>query len=147
MTNTTPWPTAYRPKTLRQKQSLFIALLAELIQYAESLGYQLTLGEGYIDLERVTKEVQKVASAWDTVPIKGVYGHKLDGCHPLKLAQDLNLFLRGRWISTHHPAWDHLGAFWKSLCPLCCWGGDFKDEEGNLVGDYNHFSLKHGGRK
>jgi len=124
---------------LAQKQVLFPRLLAVLIMSAESKGWELRLGEGYIDPERVREALKAILEREPTqVELREVYGHKLGGCHPLKLAQDMNLFIRGRWIKGDHPVWHEIGALWLSLHPLCRWGGDY--------GDYNHFSLKHGRR-
>ena len=122
---------------LGQKQVLFPRLLATLIMSAESKGWELRLGEGHIDLERVKKALEDLGIT-DTASIRRVYGHKLDGCHPLKLGQDFNLFIRGRWIKEDHPVWHEIGALWLSLHPLCRWGGDYWD--------FGHFSLKHGRR-
>ena len=52
---------------------------------------------------------------------------------------DLILFRDGA------PCWDsedyrELGDFWKSLDPLCRWGGDFRNPDGG------HFSIAHQGR-
>lgn len=105
--------------TTRQKQSLFVQLLGKLINYTYSLGYELTLGEGYDD---------------DNT------GHMKGSLHYLKLAQDLNLFVNGIYIELDHPAWHKLGNYWKSLNILCRWGGDFHSK------DYNHFSLEHEGK-
>lgn len=61
------------------------------------------------------------------------YGHP-QSTHRSRLAIDLNLFIDGKYQQgkTGH---DKLGEFWKVLGGS--WGGDF--------GDYNHYSLKHGG--
>ena len=123
--------------TLGQKQVLFPRLLAVLLMTAERRGWELRLGEGHIDLERVRAALGKHGILDDEI-LADVYGHKLDGCHPLKLAHDYNLFVRGRWIKGDHPVWHEIGAFWLSLNSLCRWGGGY--------GDYGHFSLKHGRR-
>lgn len=61
--------------------------------------------------------------------------------HPDRLAVDLNLFRDGRFLTLSK---DHapLGAYWKTLNPLCRWGGDFHPKP-----DGNHYSIEHGGRK
>lgn len=124
---------------LRQKQSLFVQLLPKLFFFANLHVWELTLGEGYIDLERMRAALKDILGREPSEDeLRKVYGHKLDGCHPLKLGQDLNLFIHGRWIKKEHPAWHVIGAFWLTLHPLCRWGGGY--------GDYNHFSLKHGRR-
>lgn len=104
---------------LRQKQSLFVKLLGQLIQFIYDNGYELTLGEGF----RSDKQ-----------------GHMAGSLHYIKLAQDLNLFIGGVYIENDHPAWHKIGNYWKSLNSLCVWGGDFPKK------DYNHFSLTDGGK-
>ena len=87
--------------TLRQKQSLFIQKLALLYLYADSLGYELSLGDAY-----------------------ATTGHMKDSLHGLRLAQDLNLFKDGKWLiktEDHKP----LGEFWESIGGT--WGGHFGD--------------------
>ena len=106
--------------TLLEKQQLFCKLLARLITWVfEHPGWALTLGEGYDDDGK---------------------GHMPQSLHYSRLAQDLNLFVNGKYISGHHPAWDEIGAFWLSLNGLCRWGGMFSSR------DYNHVSIAHGGR-
>ena len=63
----------------------------------------------------------------------------LNSLHLVSLAIDLNLFQSGKWLqmsSDHRP----LGEFWKSLHPLCRWGGDFTKPDGG------HYSITHEGR-
>lgn len=105
--------------TLLEKQQLFTKLIAQLISYAYSQGYKMTFGEGYDDDGK---------------------GHMQGSLHYSRLAQDLNLFIDGKWIKDgSHPAWQELGQFWEKLDPLCAWGGRFSDS--------NHFSITHFGRK
>ena len=105
--------------TLREKQSLFVRCLTRLLLFVELRGWELTLGEG-------TREDGR--------------GHMRGSLHYQRLAQDLNLFVDGEWISDgERDEWTQIGEHWESLHPLCAWGGRF--------GDANHFSLKHGGRR
>jgi len=107
---------------LLQKQFKFLEMVAALITHAHSLGYTLTLGDGYRD-PRVFGQIGER---------KG-YGESRSA-HKQRLAIDLNLFREGRWLSgteDHRP----LGEFWESLGGT--WGGRFNDG--------NHYSLKHGG--
>ena len=111
--------------TLRQKQSLFVIMVAELIVRAYSEGYELTFGEAY----RSPEEAARQAKAG-----KGI----ANSLHTEKLAIDLNLFKDGKFLSStesHRP----LGEWWEKLHPLCRWGGRFNDG--------NHYSFEHGGRK
>lgn len=110
--------------TLREKQSLFAECVASLITFAVSQGYQVTFGD-----------------AFDT---DGDGGHMAGTVHNLRLAVDFNLFKAGAYLSKSE---DHapLGTFWKSLHPLCRWGGDFT-RNGKPAPDGNHYSITHGGR-
>ena len=113
--------------TLSQKQRLFTKLVAQLIQYAYAQGYELTLGDAYRD-PRVHGDVG----------VKKSYS-SANSVHKQRLAIDLNLFKDGQYLTTteaHKP----LGQFWKSLHPLCRWGGDFSTPDGN------HYSMTHEGR-
>ena len=110
--------------TLRQKQSLFVKLVALLLIEAHQRGYELTFGETY----RSPEEAARLA--------KLGLGIK-ESLHTLKLAVDLNLFKDGRYLSSsesHRP----LGEWWETQHELCRWGGRFNDG--------NHYSLAHGGR-
>jgi hypothetical protein len=105
--------------TLRQKQSVFARLIAHLISHIYARGWEVTLADGHVE--------KKV-------------GHMAGSLHYIRLAQDLNLFVDGKWIQDGaHPAWAELGEFWEKLNPLCAWGGRFQDA--------NHFSLAHDGKK
>jgi hypothetical protein len=105
--------------TLREKQSLFARLLAQLILFVyQRPGWELTLGEGHNDAR---------------------VGHMRGSLHYVRLAQDLNLFVNGEYVSKGgHPAWREIGEQWESMHELCRWGGRFKDD--------NHLSLEHEGK-
>jgi len=111
--------------TLREKQSLFVSLIAQLILHANKLGYELTFGEA------LRTDAQADTNAKSGVGIK-------NSLHKIRLAIDLNLFKDGKFLDNsvdHEP----LGIYWESLHPLTRWGGRF--------GDGNHYSLTHEGRK
>ena len=74
--------------TLRQRQSLLVACLAQLYRYAGEHGYELTLGEGYIQSPRKARD--------GTTFTDGV--HMQSSLHYVRLAQDLNLFINGLFI-------------------------------------------------
>ena len=119
-------PDKYKPKpseTLRQKQSRFVLMVAGLIEYAYSLGYEMTFAEAYRSPEQAASNAKSG---------KGI----ANSLHTQRLAIDLNLFLGGKWMDTtadHEP----LGIWWESMGGA--WGGRFKDG--------NHYSLEHEGRK
>ena len=114
--------------TLREQQSLFMKLLPRLIDHAYSLGYELTGGE----LERSKAQAQANAASGAGIA---------NSLHLERLAIDLNLFQNGQFLDSseaHRP----LGTYWKTLHPLCRWGGDFHPKP-----DGNHYSLEWQGRK
>lgn len=115
--------------TLGQKQRLFTRLIADLYFFIYAKGWEATLGDSYRD--------PKVHGEYGE---KESYSAKLS-LHKLRLAQDINLFVDGEYITDgNHPAYQELGAMWVSRNPLCEWGGS----DGR--GDANHFSLSHDGR-
>lgn len=111
--------------TLREKQSLFARLVAQLVKYASERGYELTYGEAWR-----TPEQAKLNAASG----KGI----ANSLHIDRLAVDFNLFKDGVFLANgddHKP----LGEYWETLHPLARWGGRFKDG--------NHYSIEHEGRK
>lgn len=134
--------------TVRQKQTLFVKCLGELIRYAGEQGYELTLGEGKVYTPRkgeVTKEIPcPHCSKMFTYTFQGFFDdrvHMEGSLHYSALAIDLNLFINGRYVEDGaDPAWANLGQFWEGLDPQCRWGGRFKSK------DSNHFSIAHSGR-
>lgn len=115
--------------TLGEKQRLFARLLADLYSYIYAMGWECTLGDGYRDPRA-----------------HGAYGKKVGysakhSLHKLRLAQDMNLFVDGKYITNgNHTAYKQIGKFWKDRHGLCRWGG----EDGRR--DANHFSLSHDGK-
>ena len=116
--------------TPRERQSLLVVCLGDLFRYASSKGYALTLGEGFIQNPRKTREGAVVED--------GV--HMRQSLHYERLAQDLNLFVGGQYIRDgEHLAWIELGTYWEQLSPLCRSGIRFKDA--------NHFSISPDGKR
>lgn len=110
--------------TLREKQSKFARMVAQLIEKAFELGYEVTLGDAYRD-----------PRLHGAIGVKKGYGHP-KSCHKLRLAIDLNLFKNGQFLVTtedHRP----LGEWWESIGGT--WGGRFNDA--------NHYSLEHDGMR
>lgn len=111
-------------ESLRQKQSRFASMIAQLINFAYDNGYELTFGDAYRD-PRVHGEIG----------VKLGYGHARSA-HKYRLAVDLNLFKDGKFLASgkdHEP----LGLYWESIGGA--WGGRFEDG--------NHYSLEHEGIK
>jgi len=81
-----------RHLSLREKQSVFVRMVGDLIVYAYQGGYEFTFGDAW---------------AHD--------GHKRGSNHYIKLAIDLNLFENGEYLTgneghdTLHDYWDSLG--------------------------------------
>lgn len=120
------------PAKLREAQWLLVRCLARLFNYACERGYELTLGEGYVQPERKLRD--------GTFAQDGV--HMPASLHYVRLAQDLNLFVKGVYITDGGSfAWIDLGHFWEALDPAASWGGRFKS------GDANHFSITFGGKQ
>jgi hypothetical protein len=62
------------------------------------------------------------------------------------LAADVNLYINGNYQSDS-AAHKSIGDKWKTMHPLCRWGGDFKDRLGRPKPDGNHYSIEWQGRK
>ena len=110
-------------ETLRQKQSRFVRMVAELIVWATAHDYDLTFAEAYRTPEQAALNAKKGSGISNSL-------------HTKRLAIDLNLFQDGRYLSSsesHRP----LGEFWESLGGS--WGGRFSRPDGN------HYSLEHDG--
>ncbi|HBT33433.1 MAG TPA: hypothetical protein DEB15_11695 [Pusillimonas sp.] len=110
--------------TLGQKQRKFTRMIADLIGFAYSQGYELTFGDAYRD-PRVHGHVGQKKSY-----------SSANSLHKERLAVDFNLFKNGQYLTStedHRP----LGEYWESIGGS--WGGRFNDG--------NHYSIEHGGRK
>lgn len=116
------------PLTLREKQSLFVRLVARLIDQATLLGYELTFGECYRTPEQAALNAEKGSGIRNSL-------------HTQRLAIDLLLFIKGAY-QTSTEAYRPLGVWWEGLSTAdytCAWGGRFNDG--------NHFSIAHNGVK
>lgn len=115
------------PRTLGQLQRAHVLLTAKLIEFIYAQGFEATWGETF------RTPAQAAANAASGAGIS-------NSLHIKRLAVDLQLFKDGVYI-TDPTAYKPLGAYWKTLDPLACWGGDFKSV------DADHFSLTYGGVK
>jgi hypothetical protein len=97
--------------SLNKKQFGFTQAIGMLIIFAYSRGYTLSFGDAWAKEGEGRK-------------------HSKNSKHYDRLAIDFNLFRDGVYLSKTE---DHapLGRFWKSLHPMCTWGGDFKRKDGN----------------
>jgi hypothetical protein len=111
-------------ETLGQKQRRFTLMIAQLINHAYILGYELTFGDAYRDPRVHGKHGQK----------KSYSSAKSN--HKQRLAVDFNLFKDGRYL-TSTESHRLLGEYWESIGGT--WGGRFNDG--------NHYSLEHKGIK
>ena len=104
--------------TLREQQSKFAKMAAELILKAYELGYEVTLGDAFRD-----------PRLHGDFGVKKGYG-AANSFHKKRLAIDLNLFKDGKFLgsSDYHK---NIGEWWESKGGT--WGGRFKDA--------NHYSL------
>lgn len=110
--------------TLGQKQRQFARMVARLIDRAQELGFEVTLGDAYRD-----------PRVFGPMGTRQGYGES-NSAHKQRLAIDLNLFKDGVFLQTteaHQP----LGLWWESQGGA--WGGRFQDG--------NHYSIEHGGVK
>jgi hypothetical protein len=120
------------PMPLGKRQELFMECLAQFLPWLLANGYKIRGGE----LQRDPRIAAMNAAAGTGIS---------SSVHIDKLAIDLNLFRNGVFLDKTE---DHAaaGAKWKSLHPLCRWGGDFKDSRGRPKPDGNHYSVTYAGR-
>lgn len=115
--------------SLLQKQFIFCALSARLIDKAREMGYNCKYGETL----RSKEEAARLAKLG-----KGIK----TSLHISSLAVDLLLFRNGIYL-TETESYRQLGTWWEMQDAgknfECHWGGHF--------GDGNHFSIGHLGRK
>lgn len=112
--------------TLGQKQRLFAKLFSELVTWIYEQNYEVTYGDAYRD-----------PRAFGKMGERRIYGRRFSN-HKVRLAHDINLFYKGRWLKTTK-AHEFVGIKWESMHELCRWGGHYDDG--------NHYSFIHQGRQ
>lgn len=114
---------------LLRQQTTFSVLIARLVAWANDNGYAVTYGEAW--------RPDKMA-VWYASTGQGIK----NSLHRLKLAFDLNFFLDGKQLVTVEEL-RPLGTYWKTIHPLCRWGGDWTKPHP----DADHFSMEWEGVK
>lgn len=108
---------------LWEKQALFAQNVASLLQFINSKGMHVTLGEAFRTPEQAAIYAKNG---------KGV----VDSLHLKRLAIDLNLLdSKGRYLPTEDP-YEPFGEYWETLHHFNRWGGRF------TRGDACHFEMK-----
>jgi len=139
-------------ETLRQKQSRFARQLPRLLDYAYSLGYEVTLGECFRSDEQAEinalgrngrEAVAQLIEHQFPLLAKKIRNNTGNGIrnslHGQRLAIDLQLFDdRGVWVQEPYP-YSLLADYWEAL------GSDHR--AGIRWGDTPHFSIEHNGVK
>lgn len=114
---------------LGEKRKMFSSFLIHLCAFIESVpGYSFYLDDGKVKKYR---QYNSDGTLFDSD------GHCENSFHYQGLAQDINLFYDDKYCETTEEH-QFLGDFWKSLHPMCTWGGDFKRKDGN------HYSFGEG---
>ena len=104
-------------------QEEFTVCTAQLINFAVSIGVQLTYGDAY-----------RSKSAHGEFGEKKGYS-SANSVHKLRLAVDFNVRIDGEYIEDgEHWAYKMLGDEWKKMHKLARWGGDFKSKDSNHFG-------------
>lgn len=122
--------------TLAQKQQLFARLFGQLLVWIFSPACSQVCRNAIVTVR--IDEVERSKAQADANAASGV--GISNSLHLIHLAADLSLYFDGVY-QTQSEAYKPLGTYWKSLNPLCCWGGDFTKPDGD------HFSLTHNGVK
>lgn len=117
------------PRDLHARQILHPILTAKLIQYVAELGYGVAWGETWRPPAMAKLNAASGAGIANSL-------------HCQRLAADLLLFKGGEYLNDDDTgAYTTAGTYWKTLDPLCAWGGDFTTK------DYDHFSITFHGVK
>ena len=106
--------------------------------WAHAKGYRLSLGDAF----RYPK------FSWEGLApfgasVKALSYYHNTSYHCLRCAQDLNLFKQDGTLCEDIEDYRELGEHWKSLDPMCVWGGDFSAHSKSPA-DADHFSICEG---
>ncbi len=112
---------AARMTSLVGEQAAFLLDTCKLIEYAYTLGFQVTGGE----LARTVEQQE--------IYVRTGRSRTMKSNHLRRLAVDLNFFFNGK-LTYDKVVLAPLGQFWEGLSPLNRWGGNFQ----SLV-DVPHF--------
>ena len=109
--------------SLRTDQAVFLLNVCKLVQFATSIGFQVTAGELWRPPEMQKIYVQTGRS-------KTMKSKHLD-----RLAVDLNFFKADKYIIDYNSLVE-VGKLWESLHPKNRWGGNFSSFK-----DLPHFEM------
>jgi peptidoglycan L-alanyl-D-glutamate endopeptidase CwlK len=108
---------------LSKIQRLFSQDYALLLQKAEELGYEVTLGEVYRDPE------------WQQVMVRRGKSKTLNSRHQKRLAADIFLWKDDN-VTWDNADYEELGQWWESLSESHVWGGSWR------MKDSVHFEIR-----
>jgi hypothetical protein len=95
--------------------------------WAHMKGYRLSLGDAYRN------------PAYAAI----LHYYKPTSFHCKRCAQDINLFKQNGTLCENIEDYREMGEYWKSLDPMCVWGGDFSAHSKSPA-DADHFSYGEG---
>jgi len=110
-----------------------------LYPWAKEKGYRVSLGDAYRDPKFSWENLGEVLKI---LANKYCYFHNWS-FHCLRCAQDINLIRTDGTLAQTKEEYQPMGDKWKSLDPMCEWGGDFSAHS-NSPSDSDHFSYKEG---
>lgn len=114
---------------LSKHQRVFTQNVSKLIEYAYSIGIELTLGEAYRTREQQLIYVQSGKSK------------TMNSNHLRRLAIDFNFFINGNLTYKFEDV-KKVGDYWETLHPKNRWGGDWnKNDVKDGFIDTPHFEM------
>lgn len=110
---------------LSKRQRIFSKCFQALLGFIHDKGWECTIGETQRTRYQQRKYVDE-GKSWT-----------MNSKHLQKCAVDLFLWIDGA-ITWKHVDYEVLGVYWKTLDPLCVWGGDWRSR------DSVHFEITNG---